>query len=206
MKSLLAVSKLPGVYCEETQIMNCYLYMISNYANVTYNHKYYVVNAWAIISGFWFHSNLSLSLKSVFVTQLWRKSSETESAERNYHNQPLFFYIIVLKVFVCNWSPFFRKEDELVSLFAKPSFQHKVAVPFLRHHRIAVNGGLISIYIFHTQNVQEIKFYKLSTFFRVADIAFWGEMIICRIFAFDAFRPTLNRRHFADIFIYIFLN
>ena len=56
MKSVLAVSKLPGVYCEETQIMNCYLYMIANYANVTYNHKYYVVNAWAIISGFWFHS------------------------------------------------------------------------------------------------------------------------------------------------------
>ena len=49
--------------CEETQIMNCYLYMIANYANDTYNHKYYVVNAWAIISGFLFHWNLSSSLK-----------------------------------------------------------------------------------------------------------------------------------------------
>ena len=75
MKSLLVVSKLPGVYCEETQIMNCYLFMIANYANVTYNHKYYVVNAWAIVSGFWFHSNLSSSLKSEFVTQIWGKSS-----------------------------------------------------------------------------------------------------------------------------------
>ena len=74
IKFLIAVSKLPGVYCEETQIMNCYLYMITNYANVTYNHKYYVVNAWAIISGFWFHSNLSLSLKSEFVTQIWGKT------------------------------------------------------------------------------------------------------------------------------------
>ena len=74
MKSLLAVSKLPGVYCEETQMMNCYLYMIANYANVTYNHKYYVVNAWAIISVFLFHSNLSSSLKSEFVTQFWGKS------------------------------------------------------------------------------------------------------------------------------------
>ena len=74
IKSPIAVSKLPGVYCEETQIMNCYLYMITNYANVTYNHKYYVVNAWAIICGFWFHSNLSLSLKSEFVTQIWGKT------------------------------------------------------------------------------------------------------------------------------------
>ena len=58
MKSLLAVSKLPGVYCEETQIMSCYLYMIANYANVTYSHKYYVVNAWAIISGFLIKNHL----------------------------------------------------------------------------------------------------------------------------------------------------
>ena len=33
-----------------------------------------VVNAWAIISGFWFHSNLSLPLKSEFVTQIWGKA------------------------------------------------------------------------------------------------------------------------------------
>ena len=58
MKSLLAVSKLPGVYCEETQIMSCYLYMIANYAKVTYNHKYYVVKAWAIISGFLIKTHL----------------------------------------------------------------------------------------------------------------------------------------------------
>ena len=32
--------------------------MIANYANVTYNHKYYVVNAWAIISGFWIKNHL----------------------------------------------------------------------------------------------------------------------------------------------------
>ena len=85
VKSLLAVSKLPGVYCEETQIMNCYLYMIANYANDTYKHKYYVVNAWAIISGFWFHWNLSsslkfegkaqLSLKFEWRTQIWVTNS-----------------------------------------------------------------------------------------------------------------------------------
>ena len=85
VKSLLAVSKLPGVYCEETQIMNCYLYMIANYANDTYKHKYYVVNAWAIISGFWFHRNLSsslkfegkaqLSLKFKWRTQIWVTNS-----------------------------------------------------------------------------------------------------------------------------------
>ena len=85
MKSLLVVSKLPDVYCEETQIMNWYLYMIANYANDTYNHKYYVVNAWAIISGFWFHSNLSsslkferkaqLSLKFEWRTQIWVTNS-----------------------------------------------------------------------------------------------------------------------------------
>ena len=85
VKSLLAVSKLPGVYCEETQIMNCYLYMIANYANDTYKHKYYVVNAWAIISGLWFHWNLSsslkfegkaqLSLKFEWRTQIWVTNS-----------------------------------------------------------------------------------------------------------------------------------
>ena len=80
-KSLLAVSKLPGVYCEETQIMNCYLYMIVNYADVTYNHKYYVVNAWAIISGIWekfscaFPSNLSDELRFEWRTQIWVKSN-----------------------------------------------------------------------------------------------------------------------------------
>ena len=94
MKSLLAVSKLPGVYCEETQIINCNLYMIANYANVTYNHKYYVVNAWAIISGFWFHPNLSLSLKSVFVTQLWGKSSAVLFPQIWVTNSDLCFSLI----------------------------------------------------------------------------------------------------------------
>ena len=32
--------------------------MIANYANVTHNHKYYVVNAWAIISGVWIKNHL----------------------------------------------------------------------------------------------------------------------------------------------------
>ena len=66
-------------------IMNCYLYMIANYVNDTYKHKYYVVNAWAIISGFWFHWNLSsslkfegksqLSLKFEWRTQIWVTNS-----------------------------------------------------------------------------------------------------------------------------------
>ena len=86
VKSLLAASKLPGVYCEETQIMNCYLYMIANYANDTYNHKYYVVNAWAIINEIWvrhsnlrekhsFPSNLSDELRFEWRTQIWVKPS-----------------------------------------------------------------------------------------------------------------------------------
>ena len=87
MKSVLAVSKLPGVYCEETEIMNCYLYMIANYANVTYNHRYYVVNAWAIISGFWFPSaklfpqiwvtdlDLGDELRFEWRTHIWVKPS-----------------------------------------------------------------------------------------------------------------------------------
>ena len=59
--------------------------MIANYANDTYKHKYYVVNAWAIISGFWFHWNLSsslkfegkaqLSLKFEWRTQIWVTNS-----------------------------------------------------------------------------------------------------------------------------------
>ena len=59
--------------------------MIANYANVTYNHKYNVVNVWAIISVFLFHSNLSsslkfevkaqLSLKFEWRTQIWVTNS-----------------------------------------------------------------------------------------------------------------------------------
>ena len=61
--------------------MNCYLYMIANYADVTYNHKYTVVNAWAIISVFWekfscaFPSNLSDELRFEWRTEIWVKSN-----------------------------------------------------------------------------------------------------------------------------------
>ena len=117
MKSLLAVSKLPGVNCEETQMMNCYLYMIANYANVTYNHKYYVVNAWAIISVFLFHSNLSSLLKSEFVTQIWVTNSDLRDELRFEWNQkPL----IIAQAFTTSITQIWVKPSGIPQIWVNP--------------------------------------------------------------------------------------